>query len=108
MVNKILISLPFFQNLSSSSGRHDPCCMQFEDFASKFACRTQFLYLQNNYSNIITHILLLLLVSTVLVVQNEQSLPKTTFLKVPKCDISDHPDFLKFYTMKSLKVWGGG
>ncbi len=81
--------------------------MQFEGFTSKFT-RTQCVYLQNNYSNIITHILLLLLVSTVLVVQNEQSLPKTTFLKVPTCDIFDHPDFLRFYTIKSMEGGGGG
>ncbi len=80
--------------------------MQFEDFSSKFACRTQFLCLQNNDKNIITHILLLLLVSTILVVQNEQSVPKTTFLKVPKCDIFDHPDFHKFYTIKSMGEGG--
>jgi hypothetical protein len=76
MVKEILISLTFFQSFSSSSGRHDRCCMQFKDLASKFTCITKFLYLQDNYKNIITHILLLLLVRTILVVQNEQSLQK--------------------------------
>jgi hypothetical protein len=50
----------------------------------------------------------LLLVSTVLVVQNELSLPKITFLKVPKCDIFDHPGFHEFYTIKTTERGEGG
>jgi hypothetical protein len=61
---------------SSPSGiaKHDRCCMQFADSAGKFACGAQFCTLFYLY----------LKVRSVSVVQNEQSNPEITFVKLLK------------------------
>ncbi len=43
----ILATIYFFiSNSLSCVAKHDWCCIQFLDFASKFACGAQFLYMQ--------------------------------------------------------------
>jgi hypothetical protein len=69
-------------NFSSPSGiaKHDRCCMQFADSAGKFACGAQF-YTRKELQPLFY---IYLKVSSVSVVQNEQSNPEITFVKLLK------------------------
>ncbi len=78
--------LPFAKlNFSSPSGiaKHDRCCMQFADTAGKFACGAQFCTCKHLQPLLYSY-LKVLNVSSVSVVQNEQSNQEINFRKVIK------------------------
>jgi hypothetical protein len=72
-------------NFSCPSGvaKHDRCCMQFADSAGKFAYGAQ-LCICKELLPLFYSYLKVLKVSSVSVVQNEQSNPEITFVKLLK------------------------